>query len=157
HDLEMRVVEVDERGDEAAGAAPLPSAPDLVMAIGSRAARAARRIAPEAPLVYGMVLDPLPLGPTSKATGGTIEGPVEVQLDLIRQLVPQARRVGILYDPLVSGEAVRKASAAARPLGLVIVPQPVRSESEVLEAARLLAPAADVFLAFADPSVLTAT
>lgn len=162
HNINVDVVELDEGLKTAAGGAATnrlddPSVPALVVAIGSHAARVARQVAPDAPLVYGMVLDPVALGPDANATGVTMDVPPDVQLELIRQLVPSARRIGILYDPLISGAAVRKASAAARQLGLVVVPQPVRNESEVLEAARLLAPATDVFWALADPTVLTAT
>ena len=157
--LDLKVLDggADGSTEAAASATSLAGDPTLVVAIGSRAARAARQMAPRTPLVYGMVLDPLSLGPAQNVTGVTMDVPADVQLDLIQDLVPAARRIGILYDPLVSGAVVRATSDSARGRGLTLVPQPVRSEGEVLEAARLLSAVSDVLWAPADTTVLTST
>jgi len=138
------------------------ASPSLVMTIGSRAARLVRRADPGMPIVYAMVLDPSSLGlpapgqnGTSEATGIAMDVPLEDQFALIRSILPSARRIGVIYDPSISGDAVRKAEVVARSMGLKLVAQAVRSSSAVLEGAGLLAPSVDAMLAIADPTVLT--
>jgi putative ABC transport system substrate-binding protein len=136
--------------------------PSLIIAIGSRAARVAREMFDGAPLSYAMVLDPASVGlpspgdsPGAKVTGVTMEVTTDRQFDLMREMVPGLRRIGVIYDPSVSGESVRRAIEVARADGLVLVPQAVRSEGEVLRAAQLLSGEVDAFWALADPTVLT--
>jgi putative ABC transport system substrate-binding protein len=150
-----------ENRDQRELTAPEPR-PSLVIAIGSRAARLAREMFNGAPLSYAMVLDPASVGlpspgdvPGARVTGVTMEVTTDRQFDLMREMVPGLRRIGVIYDPSVSGEAVRRAIEVARADGLVLVPQAVRSEGEVLRAAQLLSGEVDAFWALADPTVLT--
>lgn len=163
-DVQLITVHLDpgERGREQAREA-LAETPRMILAIGSRAAELAREAAPAVPLVYAMVLDPESIGlpgPGQAAvvpvTGVTMDVPAERQFELLREVLPSARRVGVLYNPLISGDAVRRAASAAKSQGMTLVPQAVRSESEVLAAASLLAPGVDALWAIADPTVLTA-
>ncbi|HKQ60403.1 MAG TPA: ABC transporter substrate binding protein [Candidatus Polarisedimenticolaceae bacterium] len=139
--------------------------PALIAVIGSRAVRLARESPTPRPLVYAMVLDPESVGLPASAgpradplpvTGVSMDVTPDRQFELLKNLVPGVRRIGVIYDPAVSGEAVRQAAAASHLLGLTLVPQAVRGEGEVLAAARLLAPQVDAFWAVADPTVLTA-
>ena len=163
-DAEILTIHLDPggRGREQAREA-LAETPRLILAIGSRAAELAREAAPHVPMVYAMVLDPEAIGlpgpgqaATVPVTGVTMDVPAELQFELLHEVLPSARRVGVLYNPLISGDAVRRAAAAARRRGMTLVPQAVRSESEVLAAASLLAPGVDALWAVADPTVLTA-
>jgi putative ABC transport system substrate-binding protein len=135
----------------------------VVVAIGSRAAKLARAGVGGAPLVYAMVLDPASIGlpepgaaSQGSITGVTMDVSPDREFELIREMLPLATRIGVLYDPAVSGDAVRRATAAAKAGGLTLVGQAVRSEGEVLRAASLLAPSVDGIWALADPTVLTA-
>jgi putative ABC transport system substrate-binding protein len=149
--------------DEAGSLRMIVSArPSLVLAVGSRAARVVHSGAPGIPMVYAMVLDPGSVGlpgpgdaPSAGVTGISLDVPLEDQFALIRSMVPSARRVGVLYDPSISGDAVRKVDAAARSIGLKLVAQAVRSSASALDAAELLAPSVDVMIAIADPTVFT--
>ncbi len=136
--------------------------PSVVVAIGSRAARVARENASDVPLVYSMVLDPGSIGlpapgetPPGSVTGVAMDVTPDRQFELLHEMIPALRRIGVLYDPAVSGQAVRRAVAAARARGLTLVAQAVRSEGEVLSGAALLAPEVDALWAIADPTVLT--
>jgi putative ABC transport system substrate-binding protein len=149
--------------DEASSLRMLVSThPALVLAVGSRAARIVHSGVPGIPMVYAMVLDPGSIGlpgpedaPSAGVTGISLDVPLEDQFALIRSMVPSARRVGVLYDPSISGDAVRKVDAAARSIGLKLVAQAVRSSASALDAAELLAPSVDVMIAIADPTVFT--
>jgi putative ABC transport system substrate-binding protein len=135
----------------------------VVVAIGSRAAKLARGAARGSPLVYAMVLDPASIGlpepgtaSQGSITGVTMDVSPDREFELIREMLPDSTRIGVLYDPAVSGDAVRRATAAAKAGGITLVAQAVRSEGEVLRAASLLAPSVDGLWALADPTVLTA-
>ena len=155
-------VQLDDTRGMAMAMEALSSRPTLIVAVGSRAARLAREQARGTPLVYAMVLDPASIGlpgpgqAAGKVTGVTMDVTPEVQFELIQELVPGAHRIGVVYDPAISGEAVRRASSAAKARGLSLVAQAVRGESEVIPAAALLVPEVDVLWAVADPTVLTA-
>lgn len=155
-------VNLDEAGGEGKAREALALGPELVIAIGSRAAKLAREIAPDIPLVYAMVLDPAALGLPAPgraaavpATGVTMDVTPERQFELLLEIAPSARRIGVLYNPSISGDAVRRAAEAASARGLELVRQPVRTEAEVASAAALLGPTVDAFWALADPMVLT--
>lgn len=135
----------------------------VVVAIGSRAAKLAREAVRGAPLVYAMVLDPASIGlpepgaaSQGSITGVTMDVSPDREFELIREMLPVATRIGVLYDPAVSGDAVRRATTAAKAGGITLVGQAVRSEGDVLRAASLLAPQVDGLWALADPTVLTA-
>jgi putative ABC transport system substrate-binding protein len=109
-----------------------------------------------------MVLDPasldlpIPGQRSLSVTGVTMDVLPEQQFAMLRELVPGIRRVGVLFDPAVSGPDVRRAQSAARAAGLELLTQPVRGEADVLAAARLLAPRVDALWTVADSTVLTA-
>jgi putative ABC transport system substrate-binding protein len=145
-----------------AGSGALGSGVALVVAVGAQAARQALLHAPGRPMVYAMVLEPAELGlprpgetPSIAVTGVTMQVSPEEQFLALKEIAPRVVRVGVLYDPAASAEQVRRAQQAARTHGLHLVPQPVRSEGDVLGAARLLAPQVDALWAIADPTVLT--
>lgn len=155
-ELDVQVV----RAEDAQGA--LAGRPDLVVAVGAKAAELARK-AGERPLVYAMVLDPRALGlpapgdPARPAVSGvTMDVGAERQFEAFRRLAPAVRTIGVLHDPALSGPAVRAAAAAARAQGWKLRAVPVRDEGEVLAQARLLLPQVDALWAMADATVLTA-
>ena len=103
--------------------------PDLIVTFGTPAARAALETTKTIPIVFIAVGDPLGTGlvpslakPGGNATGlgllGTELG--DKRVDLLRQLVPHARRIANLADWANPSEAVRAKSqqAAAQLLGI---------------------------------------
>jgi len=161
-DVHLVAVVLPDQGEEAAAREALSQDCALIVAIGTRAARLARAEARGRPLIYAMVLDPGEIGlpgpgelPRGNATGVAMAVAPLSEFGLMRDIMPAIRRVGVLYDPLISGGAVRRAAAAAASAGIRLISQPVRSSAEVLDAARLLAPNVDAVLAVADPTVLT--
>lgn len=82
--------------------------------------------------------------------------PFEVQFEILRSIVPGARRIGMLYDPAETAAVIMEAEAAARKAGLVLVALPVRSERDVPGQLRELRGKADVLWMIADSTVYTA-
>jgi ABC-type uncharacterized transport system substrate-binding protein len=120
-------------------------APDVVAAATSAAALAAKQAMPTTPIVCPFLTDPVRLGlvashnrPGGNVTGTllTLDGMVGKQLQLMRDLTPGARRIGILKNmrnPANEAQQ-RDAEAAAPALGIDIVPVDVGSSAD-LEAA----------------------
>lgn len=120
---------------------------DLVLAIATPAAQAAAQTITNTPLLFTAVTDPLAAGlvASNEAPGGNVTGttdmnPVADQLALIKEILPDAKTVGIIYS---SGEVnsqvqVDMAKEAAAGLGLTISEATVTNSSEVATAAQSL-------------------
>lgn len=145
HDIRIEVRCAEGRLDRlprlAAELAALPV--DVIAAIGAVHARTAREAAPDTPVVFAVVLDPVAVGlvatahrPGGRATGVTNFDPVGAleELRLLRRVVPNLRRVAILGDAGAPDALPRASLAAAEAEGLEARLLLVR-EPEELEAA----------------------
>lgn len=84
--------------------------PQLVIAIGTRAARAANERLPELPILYCLTLRPLENQLAGSNIGGIVlEAELPQQFDNIRKLLPNIRRIGVVYDEVTSGPVVKRA------------------------------------------------
>ena len=73
-----------------------------------------------------MVLNPSQIVPEAKNITGVQMMPSPAQqIDLIRKALPNATKIGVLYDPNHLTKFVRQAVDAARPLGLELVTREV--------------------------------
>src|SRR5699024_1718905 len=102
---------------------------DLVLAIATPSAQAAAQSITSIPVLFSAVTDPVDAklvasneAPGANVTGTSDKNPVKEQLELIKQISPDAKKVGIVYT---SGEAnsavqVQWAKDAAAQLGLTI-------------------------------------
>jgi len=122
----------------------------LLFVIGSELTRLARDVAPDLPMVFLTPGDPVAAGlvkslahPGGNLTGMTFEYPElsGKRLELLRELVPQLRRVLVLYDPGDASprQSVAAARRAAGTLGLTLVEREVADHEALrrgLEALR---------------------
>jgi putative ABC transport system substrate-binding protein len=117
-------------------------APDVVVTAIAAAAIAAKQAMPTIPIVSASLSDPIGLGlvashnrPGGNVTGIliTVDGLVGKQLELAREIVPGASRIGMLVNMRNPSNAVqrRDAEAAAPALGIDLVPVDVRSPEDV--------------------------
>ena len=120
---------------------------DLVMANATPAAQSAAQALTDIPVLFTSVTDPVSaeLVASNEAPGGNVTGttdmnPVEAQMALIKELAPDAKKVGIVYS---SGEVnsevqVRLAKDAAAVMGMEIVEKTVTNTNEVAQAVQAL-------------------
>jgi putative ABC transport system substrate-binding protein len=116
---------------------------DLVLAIATPTAQAAVQTITDIPVLFTAVTEPEEAGlvaswekPGSNVTGTSDLNPVKEQLELIQEILPDAKSVGIIYS---SGEVnsdvqVQLAKEAAKTLGLTIKEATVTNSSEVAQA-----------------------
>lgn len=120
---------------------------DLVLAIATPAAQATAQNITDIPVLFTAVTDAVSaeLVDSNEAPGGNVTGtsdiaPIEQQLELLQQLVPDAKSIGIVY---ASGEVnsqvqVDEVTKAAEPLGLSVNTQTVTTVNEIQQAVEAL-------------------
>jgi putative ABC transport system substrate-binding protein len=110
--------------------------PDLIFAVGTLALQVVAGQVTDVPVVYAMVLNPPNIvGAGAKnITGASINVPVKQPIRLFKQLGPQIRRVGVIFNRANTGYLVRQADAVARAQGLQLIAKEIRSPREAIEA-----------------------
>lgn len=128
----------------------------LVLAVGLKAAIAAKLELPDIPVIFCMVLDPGRHDlKAPNFTGLLLEIPIERHLSTMRQALPAVRRIGVLFDPEKSQALVDEARRQARMQGFELVTKSVGAERDVAAAARALMTQIDLLWLIPDSTVLS--
>ena len=131
--------------------------PDVIVAFGENETQTAKAAAPQIPIVFTQIADPVAIGLVSSVArpGGHVTGVsnlfaelVPKRLELAKELMPNLRRVLVVYDAQDSASAAgaRKAQEAAPSLKLNVVVRAVRTQEEAVRELKT-ASARDVLLA----------
>ncbi|MDO5511558.1 ABC transporter substrate-binding protein [Corynebacterium sp.] len=120
---------------------------DMVLAVATPAAQATAQNITDIPVLFTAVTDPVSaeLVDSLEAPGGNVTGtsdvaPIEEQLNLLEELVPDAESIGIVY---ASGEInsqvqVDQVTEAAEPRGLEVKTQTVTTANDIQQAVEAL-------------------
>jgi len=127
---------------------------DLILALGSGAASLAEAGSFQVPVVTSLVMRPSELPHLTRSTGVYLEFPPEVEFQWLRRVLPEARRVGVLYSAQ-NEEWVGRAEGAARAAGLDLVALRVDRPADLPRALEAITRSAEVLLGVADLVVLT--
>ena len=132
--------------------------PDLILAVGTWALQAVAGRT-DIPVVYTMVLNPPSVVAASvkNVTGASMNVPVDQALRTLKQLGPQIKRVGVLYNKTRTGYLVKEAEAAAREEGLHLVAREIASPKDVLPALEALQDGIDALWILPDETLLAQT
>lgn len=140
-------------------------APDVIVAISTPSAQAAVSATKTIPVVFAAVTDPtsakLVAGPGASGTnvtGVSDLAPVADQLVVIKELLPAAKKIGVVYSPGEANSVAQIAilTAAAARQGYTIVEAPAVRSADVQSAARSLIGKVDVIYLPADNAVTSA-
>lgn len=138
------------------------SKPDLILTLGTRAAREVSMREKSIPIVYSMVLtppedpkSPPPLPEQSNLVGASLNIPLDVQFKYVTSVFPTAARVGIISNPGRSSAVADSARLVAEAHGMKVRVQWVKDETEVPNAVRAIIDSIDVFLMIPDETVFT--
>lgn len=140
-------------------------APDVIVAIATPSAQAVVAATQDIPVVFSAVTDPVgaKLLSSMENPGGNVTGlsdmtPIAEHLKLIREIAPDAKTIGIPYNPgepnAVSLIDVLKVEAPRQGFELATAAAP--KSSDVLAAAQSLVGKADVIYTLTDNTVITA-
>jgi putative ABC transport system substrate-binding protein len=154
-----RVVTFSLGGDAAAGepvfAQVKAASPDLVIAVGPKAANAAKAVMGQVPVVHSMVprLESYDLG-GQKVAGVRLERSYAAQLAALKALLPEAKKVAVLYNPARSGKSIQVARKAAAEADLELVAVGIGAPDEAKAALEGLKGQAQALWMISDPTVL---
>jgi putative ABC transport system substrate-binding protein len=120
-------------------------APDVIVPISTPSAQAAAAASRTIPIVFTAVTDPLAAGlvKSAEAPGGNVTGisdlsPIGAHVTLIRELVPNAKAVGFIFNPGETNSValLQRFKAEAGKAGLTVVEAPANRSADVQGAAR---------------------
>jgi putative ABC transport system substrate-binding protein len=139
--------------------------PDVAVAIATPSAQALIAATRDIPIVFSAVTDPVAarLVKSWDASGTNVTGvsdmsPLKMQIDLMLQVVPKAKRIGVIYNP---GEAnsvaiVTEMKQLLNARGMTLVEAGAARTVDVSAAARSLVGKADIIYAPTDNNVMSA-
>ena len=130
--------------------------PKIVLAVGTAATDLTLRKITGAPVVACLVLRTERIEHAGNAAGVSLEFPLETQFAWLQRILPQARTVGVLYNPAENQRRIDAAVQTAKRFGLRIDAEPVSSPKDVPAALNSLAKRADVLWCIPDAVTLSA-
>lgn len=120
---------------------------DLILSIATPTSQAAVNATTTIPIVFSAVTDPLGAGLVKnlESSGNNVTGisdltPVRKQFELIKEMLPEAKAVGTIYNLAESNSILTNelAKEACADLGLKLIEATVSSSADVMLAARSL-------------------
>lgn len=138
---------------------------DLILAIATPAAQAAYNITKDIPILITAVTDPVEAGLVKswEKTGTNVTGtsdmnPVEEQLNLLKKLIPTAKKVGIVYNTseLNSEIQIKKVEELSKKFDLSVEKAGVTTVNEIPQALEELLSKVDVIYVPTDNLVVSA-
>ena len=120
----------------------------VAVAIGARAALALQGRA--RPLVSCMILNNAVIPAAAEQYGVLLEYPLSVQFAWIRRVLPDAKRVGVLYNAEENQARIAAAIPAARAVGLELVSRAVETPADIPDALARLGESVDVLWGLSD-------
>ncbi|GAB2482753.1 MAG: ABC transporter substrate-binding protein [Comamonas sp.] len=139
--------------------------PDVIVAIATPSAQAVVAASKSVPVVFSAVTDPVvaKLVPSWEPSKTNVTGvsdllALDKQMELLKKVVPNAKRVGMVYNP---GEAnstvvVKELKALLPKMGMTLVEAAAPRSVDVSSAARSLVGKADVIYTNTDNNVVSA-
>jgi len=127
----------------------------LIFTVGSLATDAALKEITDIPIVAGLVLRTDNLRKAQNATGVGLEFPLETQLEWLQRFLPQAKSIGLIFNPDENQKRVEAAARIARKMGLKLESQEVHAPQDMPAALNNLSKRADVLWGLADNLALS--
>ncbi len=131
--------------------------PRAIVAVGTEATEAMRRQVNDIPIVSSMVVHPERLqaedGPLFSAS---MEVSAKEQLSYLKQLLPNAKRIGIIFNPAIQTDAAMdRRKDAAHEQGMELLLHSVSAATDMPEALKALLPNVDILWLIPDETVLS--
>lgn len=138
--------------------------PAVMLALATPSAQACQNVTNKIPIVFGAITDPVKAGlvnsiekPGGNITGTSDQWPYDKQFALLREILPNARKIGVILNPGESNteSSMKIIKKVVKKYNFEIVEAPVSSTAEIFSAANSLVGKCDVFFAPADNTVLS--
>jgi putative ABC transport system substrate-binding protein len=129
--------------------------PTMFLTVGSLATQAVLADHDEVPVIASLTAHLGKLKKKGNLTGVSLEFSLESQFDVMRQILPEAATVGVLYSPKENQDTIDSALSVAKKLGVRLVPKAVESPRDIPEALESLANNVDLLWGITDQVVVS--
>ncbi len=129
--------------------------PAAFLTVGSLATQAVLAEHNEVPVITGLTARPEKFRENGNVTGVGLEFSLESQLDVMRRILPDLAKIGVLYSPKENQDTVDAALQLAKKLGVKLVPKSVETPRDIPNALESLANNVDLLWGIMDQVVLS--
>ena len=126
----------------------------IFLTLDTRAAEVTMHLVPDAKIISALVLDASKFDMAQHMTGVLLNHSIEVQLDYLHRILPDVRRVGILFNPSENEQIVTNAQIPARKMDIDLIAEPVKQPRDLPKALRSISSSAQMIWGIADRIVL---
>ena len=126
----------------------------IFLTLDSRAAEVTMHHRPDAQIISALVLNAEIFDLAHNATGVLLNQSVEVQLDYLHRILPDVRRVGVLFNPSENEQFVSNAQILARKMDIDLIAKPVSQPRDLPKALRSIGSNTQMIWGIADHIVL---
>lgn len=126
----------------------------LIFTLGVASTEVAVNKIDDIPIVASLILRKAQLEKAKNVTGVTLEFPIETQFSLLKQVLPEARRIGVIYNPKENYEKITLAENVSKKMGLTLYAQEVNNPKDLPSALKSIAKNSDVLWGISDSLVL---
>lgn len=154
-DLELHHLSRDPSRAEAAVDAIRKNNTRLIYALGSLGTDAALQGVVDIPVVSCLILRQDRLPPGGNATGVVLEFPLKLQFERMKAILPNARTIGVMYNPRENESRVEEAARVAGSMGLELEAIEVDSPRDIPPALDALSKRVDALWGLADTTTLS--
>jgi putative ABC transport system substrate-binding protein len=126
---------------------------DMLVALGSQALLAVCKNT-DLPVIASMIMDKSDLDKCPNLTGVALDIPLETQFDWLKQFFPEAKTVGVIYNPVDNSEKISSARQAAKNKGFKLVAREVSDPKDLPDALDSLQNEINVLWGISDSKVL---
>lgn len=138
---------------------------DVLIGIATPAAQALANTTSDVPIVLGAITDPVSAGlvkndqkPGGNITGVSDKSPVDAQFDLLTEILPKSKKVGILYASSEENSKyqVEEAKKIGESKGLTVKAFAVPSSNEIAQTVQVMASEVDTIYIPTDNTIANA-
>lgn len=125
---------------------------DLIFTLGRDALSLVKNKIKDIPVVFAFVLNP---NTEPNIIGIDMNIPPEEQFNTLLQIMPNIKRIGVVYDPLKTQPLISEAEAAAKKLGITLAAKKITTKAEAINAISQMEGKADAIWMVPDATAIT--
>ena len=129
------------------------SPPAVIIALGTKATKIAQASFTGTPILATLIVKENIVESKKNRAAILLSFPFDIQLQWLLKFMPQARRIGILYNPAISTKLIKEAENTAKGENIKIVSHGVSSPKDLQAGLKQISRSADVLLALPDQTV----
>ena len=129
--------------------------PDLIVTLGSSATKIAAEKTSDIPIVSGMIMESDVLTNQGNITSIFLDYSMETQFAWMKRILPDAKTIGVIYNPEDNQAKIDEAQAWADKSGFSLISEKVSSPKEIPSALERLSKRIDVLWGIPDKMVHT--